>query len=267
MLIFDGVSLNIEGREVISDISFKIGKGEFVALIGANGAGKTSLSKLCNGLLKPTSGVVNVRGMDTKRTKTSEIAKFTGFLFQNPDRQICQNCVRDEIAFGLRCIMDDETEIGRRAEATIERFGFDGGATPFTLSRGERQILALASLLAAGPELLILDEPTTGLDYRECMKVMECVEEEVRTGTTILMVTHDMEIVQDFARRVLVLNGGILLDDAPVRKIMKDVKLLDRASLLPAQIAGLALRLGAEYEDVFTVNEMAAMIEARAGAK
>lgn len=267
MLTFDGVSLSIEGREVLSDVSFKIGKGDFVALIGANGAGKTSLSKLCNGLLKPTDGVVTVRGLDTKRTKTSQIAKFTGFLFQNPDRQICQNSVREEIAFGLRCVMEDETEITRRTEETTSRFGFDGGEAAFALSRGERQMLALASILAAGPELLILDEPTTGLDYRECMKVMGFVEDEVRAGTTVLMVTHDMEIVQDFARRALVLNGGVLLDDAPVREIMKNRELLDSASLLPAQIAGLALRLGADYKDVFTVGEMAAMIEAKAGAK
>lgn len=264
MLTFDGVSLNRDGLDVIKNVSFKIEGGDFAALIGANGAGKTTLSKLCNGLLKPTSGTVTVRGLDTKKTKTSQIAQFTGFLFQNPDRQICQNSIRGEIAFGLKCVMNDENEIKRITEETIERFGFNGEKDPFTLSRGERQILVLASLLATGPELLILDEPTTGLDYRECMKVMGLIAGINAAGTTVLMVTHDMEIVQDFARRVLVLDGGVLTADAGVREVMKNLEVLNKASLLPAQIAGLALRLGAGFEDVYTVEEMAKKIEAGA---
>lgn len=267
MLIFDGVSLSVGGMDVLDNVSFRINKGDFIALMGANGAGKTSLSKLCCGLLKPTSGTVTVKGADTKKTKTSQIAKFTGFLFQNPDRQICRNSIREEIAFGLRCVMDDEKEIGRRVEGTLERFGFEGGRNPFTLSRGGRQILALASLLAARPELLILDEPTTGLDYRECVKVMGHVAACNREGTTVLMVTHDMEIAQDFAKRALVLGCGRLLADAPVRAVMKNSETLDRASLMPAQIAGLAERLGPDFDDVFTIGEMASRIEAKAGAK
>lgn len=267
MLIFNDVSLNVAGRNVIDKVSCRINKGDFVALMGANGAGKTSLCKLSCGLLKPTSGTVTVRGADTRKTKTSKIAKFTGFLFQNPDRQICRNSVREEIAFGLRCVMDDENEIARRAEDTLERFGFDGDRDPFALSRGERQILALASLLAARPELLILDEPTTGLDYRECVRVMEHVAGCNSAGATVLMITHDMEIAQDFAKRALVLGEGGLLADAPVRAVMKNSGILERASLMPAQIAGLAERLGPGFEDVFTVGGMAARIEAKAGAK
>lgn len=267
MLIFDDVSLRIGGLNVIDRVSFRINKGDFVVLMGANGAGKTSLGKLCCGLLKPTSGAVTVRGLDTRKTKTSQIAKFTGFLFQNPDRQICRNSIREEIAFGLRCVTGDESVIARRVEDTLERFGFDGGRDPFTLSRGGRQILALASLLAARPELLILDEPTTGLDYRECVRVMEHVAESNRTGTTVLMVTHDMEIAQDFARRAMVLGGGGLLANASVNAVMKNSEIMGRSSLMPAQIAGLAARLGAGFEDVFTVSGMASGIEAKAGAK
>lgn len=267
MLIFDDVSLRIGSLNVLGGLSFRINKGDFVALMGANGAGKTSLSKLCCGLLRPTSGTVTARGVDIRKTKTSQIAKFTGFLFQNPDRQICRDSIRGEIGFGLRCVMDDESGIAQRVEDTLERFGLDGGRDPLTLSRGGRQMLALASLLAARPELLILDEPTTGLDYRERVRVMEHVADSNRAGTTVLMVTHDMEIAQDFARRALVLGGGRLLADAPVRAVMKNSEIMGRASLMPAQIAGLAARLGAGFEDVFTVSGMASKIEAKAGAK
>lgn len=264
MLIFDGVSLRRDGLDVIRNVSFRLGAGDFVAVIGANGAGKTTLSKLSNGLLKPTAGSVTVRGLDTKQTKTSQIAKFTGFLFQNPDRQICQNTIRAEIAFGLGFVLENKDEAECRTQETLERFGFDGGKDPFTLSRGERQMLVLASLLASRPQLLILDEPTTGLDYRECMKVMGLIAESNAQGATVLMVTHDMEIVQDFARRALVINDGILLADGPVSAVMKNREVLESASLLPAQIPALAMRLGGEFEDVRTVDEMSAKIEMKA---
>lgn len=267
MLNFDNVSLRRDGRDVINGVSFNVKKGDFVALIGANGAGKTTLSKLCNGLLKPSGGTVTVNGFDTMKTPTSRIAKFTGFLFQNPDRQICQNTVRAEIYFGLDCVLDDKDEAKRRTEETLVRFSFDGDKDPFTLSRGERQILVLASLLAVRPQLLLLDEPTTGLDYRECIKVMGLVEEINKRGTTVLMVTHDMEIVQDFAKRVMVLNDGRLLACGETSEMMRDTEILDKAALLPPQITGLALRLGEGFRGVSTVGEMSAKIAAMAGKK
>lgn len=264
MLTFDGVSLCRDGLDVIRNVSFKLDEGDFAAVIGANGAGKTTLSKLSNGLLKPTAGIVTVKGLDTRQAKTSQIARFTGFLFQNPDRQICQNTIHAEIAFGLGFVMENRDDVERRTQETLERFGFDGGKDPFTLSRGERQMLVLASLLAARPRFLILDEPTTGLDYRECMKVMGLIAESNAQGATVLMVTHDMEIVQDFAERALVINDGILLADAPVSAVMKNREVLERASLLPAQIPALAMRLGGDFADVRTVDEMSAKIEMKA---
>jgi energy-coupling factor transport system ATP-binding protein len=260
---FKNVSFGYEGGRTIKDVSFRLEKGDFAAIIGENGAGKTTISKLCNGLLKPASGSVTVNGMDTKTTRVSRIARSVGFLFQNPDRQICKNTIREEILFGLELTVDDPAERTRRLESALSEFGFDGSRNPFSMSRGERQRIALASLMACEPDVMILDEPTTGLDYRECMEIMEKIENRNRAGATVLMVCHDMEIVQDFARRVLVLAAGELIGDGPTGEIMTDTKLLSRASVAPAQIPQLALRFGDEFKGVFTIDRMVSAIERR----
>ncbi|MDR1916690.1 MAG: energy-coupling factor ABC transporter ATP-binding protein [Synergistaceae bacterium] len=261
MLRFDGVSFYRGSEKIINDVSFEIDRGDFAALLGENGAGKSTLCRLCNGLLKPDSGRVTVCGNDTSSAKTSAIARNVGFLFQNPDRQLCQNTVRKEILFGLEHVLSDRAEMESRTEEMLEMFSLDGKRDPFGMSRGERQQVALASILACKPQLLILDEPTTGLDYRECVTIMGIISRLNAEGTTILMVSHDMEVVGDFAERALVLSGGRLVADAPVRRIMKDAQILDSASLLPAQIPALAMSLGDNFSDVFTVDDMAAQVE------
>jgi energy-coupling factor transport system ATP-binding protein len=262
LLRFEKVCFGYGGETALEDVSFEIGRGEFVALLGENGAGKSTLCRLCNGLLKPSSGTVWVQGRNTKEVKVSATARSVGYLFQNPDRQLCQNTVREEILFGLEYALAPDgraSEKERRCEETLALFSLDGNRAPFTMSRGERQQVALASVLARKPPFLILDEPTTGLDYRECMTIMAVLSRLHREGTTVLMISHDMEVVADFAGRVLVLNRGRLIGDGPVKKVMKNKPLLDRASLLPAQIPALALALGPGFEDVFTLDDMAAL--------
>jgi len=289
MLKFEHAGFSYQGGgahpgAVLQDISFELLSGEFAVLLGENGAGKTTLCKLANGLLKPTSGRVLAAGEDTKTTRVSRIARKLGYLFQNPDRQLCRNTVREEILFGLefafaekntrtvrtkaeraRAAAELEAEKNLRCEEMLELFGLDGNKDPFGLSRGERQQCALATVLARRPELLILDEPTTGLDYRECMAIMEVIVTLNSGGTTVLMITHDMEVAADFARRALVLSGGELIGDGPVREILKDRSLLRRASLLPPQIASLALsvssRRGDSFSGVFSLDEMSAAVE------
>jgi energy-coupling factor transport system ATP-binding protein len=267
MLRFERVSFSYApgGEGTIRDLSFVIGAGEFVALLGENGAGKSTLCRLCNGLLKPSGGRVFLAAQDTRLVKTSLLARRAGYLFQNPDRQLCQNTVREEILFGLDYVLagmapeELEAEKQRRLEEMLELFGLDGNRDPFGLSRGERQQTALASVLARRPEILILDEPTTGLDYRECVTIMDLISRLHAGGTTVLMISHDMEVVADYARRILVLNRGALIGDGPVREIMGNAELLGRASLLPAQIPALGMILGGIYRPAFSVEEMAAL--------
>lgn len=258
MLTFDKVSFAYpDAKETISHLSFHIEKGEMVSLIGSNGAGKSTISRLANGLLLPTAGKVYVDGADTQRTKTSAIAKKVGFLFQNPDRQICQNSVYDEIAFGLKVQGFSKEETDRRTKEVLETFSLKGDWFPFTRSRGERQRIALASVLVTKPELVILDEPTTGLDYRECIMIMDYLTQLNKTeNVTVLMVSHDMELVQEYAKRVLVLTRGRLVGDGNTNAIMKDMSILSKANVIPAQIPTLALKFGDRFSDVYTIEEM-----------
>ena len=278
MITAEHVSYAYRGNvRTVSDLSFHIEKGEFVSLLGENGAGKTTAVKLIAGLLRPSEGRMTVNGLDTAKTKVSERAKQVGFLFQNPDRQICENTVRDEIAFGLRAVWGKkETDrIRERTDELLEVFGFRGDEDPFSLSRGHRQQVALASTLAPRPAVLLLDEPTTGLDYRECTRIMEFIRRLNETeGTTVVMVCHDMEIVLDYARRALVMAGGRLLDDGPVKEIFRDAPLLEKASLLPPQIVQIAGRLGGEFagaDDAETLSsliaEAAKKTESKGGGK
>lgn len=254
--------------ELIHGISLSIEDGEFVALTGENGAGKSTFSKLLAGILKPSDGKICVNGIDTKKVKNSMLAKTTGFLFQNPDRQLCTYTVRDEIAFGQKALKTGtEEEISKRTEKIIERFGFNPDEAPFSLSRGQRQRLALASIIAVEPKVMILDEPTTGLDYKECMEIMSAVKELNKNGTTVIMVCHDMELVLDFARRMIVLADGKIEADGKTLEIMRSKKILQKASLLPPQIIQIALELEEKFpgrfnfENVRTADELAAKIQ------
>lgn len=254
--------------ELIHGISLSIEDGEFVALTGENGAGKSTFSKLLAGILKPSDGKISVNGIDTKKAKNSVLAKTTGFLFQNPDRQLCTYTVRDEIAFGQKALKTGtEEEISKRTEKIIERFGFNPDEAPFSLSRGQRQRLALASIIAVEPKVMILDEPTTGLDYKECMEIMSAVKELNKNGTTVIMVCHDMELVLDFARRMIVLANGKIEADGKTLEIMRSKEILQKACLLPPQIIQIALELEEKFpgrfnfENVRTADELAAKIQ------
>ena len=244
----------------VQDVSFHIEKGEFAAILGANGAGKTTTVRLMDGLLKPTSGRVLIHGADTATSPVSERARRVGFLFQNPDRQICKNTVREEILFGLKTVRGEESEeaLNARCEAVLKDFGFTGEEEPFSLSRGQRQRVALASILAVEPEVLILDEPTTGLDYLECCHIMDRIRRmNEEQQVTVVMVCHDMEVVLDYATRALVMSGGRLLADGPVKEVFRDTELMERASILPPQMIGLSLRLGEGFGQASSPDEMA----------
>lgn len=268
MIKMQDVCFDYEGLQVLSGINLTINKGDFVALVGPNGAGKSTFSKLINGLNKPASGSVVTKGMDTRKTRTSQLAKYVGFLFQNPDRQLCCNTIREEILFGLTLCLTDKQDIQRRLDETMSNFDFDPDKNPLTASRGERQRIALASLLALTPELLILDEPTTGLDYTECMRILALIKKLNREqGTTVLMVSHDMEVVRDFADRVLVLSNGNITADGTAHQVLRDENVLRDAALLPPQIMALSQQLGADFDDVDTCEDMVHYIMERKATK
>ncbi len=245
MIEFKDVSASYDGElAVLENVSFTINDGEFVAFVGTNGAGKSTTMRLMNGLLKPTAGEVLIDGVSTRDLKTSELAEKVGFLFQNPDRQICCNTVREELMFGFKAQGREDADACARVDALIERFGFDADAEPFLLNRGARQLLALASIIALETPIVVLDEPTTGLDFRECSKVMELIAGLNVRGKTVIMVCHDMEVTADYAKRVIAMTQGKVVGDGPTFEVFRDRSILERAHLLPPQIVDISLQLG-----------------------
>ncbi len=251
------------GMAAVDGVNLKIEDGEFVAIIGSNGAGKSTVSRLIRGLLKPEAGSVLVDGADTKDMRASALAGKMGFLFQNPDRQICKNTVMEELLFTLACAKVEKEARASLAEEMIETFGIPADADPTALSRGERQRVALMSTFVSRPATLILDEPTTGLDYRECALIMDAIAEKNRAGTTVVMVCHDMEVVLDYAKRAIVMDRGKIVGDGAPAEVF--YALPRAARILPPQIIELSLALNRVLGDVSTVDEMADAIEARRG--
>ena len=276
MIEFRDVHASYDGeRAVLKGVSFTIGDGEFVSFVGTNGAGKSTTMRLMNGLLKPTAGEVLVDGESTEGLKVSQLARKVGFLFQNPDRQICCNTVREELEFGFRALGTLDGAARARVDEVIGRLGFGPDDDPFLLNRGTRQLLALASIVVLEPSIVILDEPTTGLDFRECERVMQIVGELHRKGSTIVMVCHDMEVVADYAERVIVMNAGTVVDDGPTFEVLRRPETLARASLVPPQVAGISMGAvaldpalaGTPVAEANTLDEMVrAVMSASAGA-
>ena len=250
------------GGASVDNLDMTVYPGELVAIVGQNGAGKTTATKLLNGLLKPASGEVRIAGLDTRKVPVSQIARHVSTLFQNPDRQLCRDTVLDEVAFSLELQGVDENKARQQAGTVIERFGLPADEAPFSLSRGQRQMVALASVVVTSPQVIVLDEPTSGLDYRECMTVMETVREQAERGCAVIMVCHDMEVVSDFAERVVVMANGHILDRGPARDMFANRKLMREASITPPQVIDLSERLAATCSPAFSgISEVSGIVE------
>lgn len=249
------------GQAGIEGINLTVRAGEILAVVGQNGAGKTTFTKLLNGLIKPSAGVVRIAGLDTRTTPVSALASHAATLFQNPDRQLCRNTVVEEISFGLE-LQGVAAETAReRARHVAATFGLPENASPFNLSRGQRQMVALASVVTLEPELIILDEPTSGLDYRECMTVMETVRQRALDGAAVVMVCHDMEVVSDFADTLAVMAEGRLIEVGPSREVFANDALLAHARIAAPCVPALGKRLAARFHPSFAhITEVADLV-------
>ena len=244
------------GQAGIEGIDLTVHAGEILAVVGQNGAGKTTFTKLLNGLIKPSAGVVRIAGLDTRTTPVSVLASHAATLFQNPDRQLCRNTVVDEISFGLELQGAPADAARERARHVAAAFGL-----PENASRGQRQMVALASVVALGPELIILDEPTSGLDYRECMTVMETVRQRAIDGAAVVMVCHDMEVVSDFADTLAVMTEGRLIEVGPSREVFANDALLAHARIAAPCVPALGKRLAARFHPSFAhITEVADLV-------
>jgi energy-coupling factor transport system ATP-binding protein len=233
------------GVEALKGVPLTIKNGEFVAIMGQNGAGKTTLVKHFNGLLKPTKGRVLIDGVDTTKTSVATLARNVGFVFQNPDNQLFSETVEDEIAFALRNFGFKENVIKKRVTWALNLLGLTQyrKTSPFMLSGGERKRVALASVLAWNPKILMLDEPTIGQDYQQKEKLRQFILQMKAQRKTVIIVTHDVEFVAECNPRVLLMRDGKIVADGEARKVLTSPEVLLQASIVPPQIAQIFLTL------------------------
>jgi energy-coupling factor transport system ATP-binding protein len=248
------------GVVALEGVDLTVRRGEFLAVLGQNGSGKTTLVKHFNGLLKPTEGTALVGGEETAKQGLRRLGQTVGYVFQNPDHQIFSDTVFDEVAFGPKIRDMDEEEIKERVEEALAAVSLDGRGDedPFGLTKGERQRVAVASVLAVRPEVLILDEPTTGLDYAEQHSMMDLVRNLNEAGSTIIAVTHTMWVVAEYAHRAVVIRDGRVAMQGTVREVFAEEDELREASLRPPHIVSFGNALG---YPVLSVEEMLKVTE------
>lgn len=226
-------------KNVLNNINLSINKGEMVGLLGPNGSGKTTLAMLMVGLLKPDQGLVRVNNMDPQINKGKLLQKI-GFLFQNPEHQLFCDSVYSELVYGL------EREEGIVVDEIVQIMGLEKfkNKHPLTLSRGERQRVATATALVKKPEILIIDEPTTGQDWSRVRSFMNMVKKLNQDGVTVILITHDMRVAAEYCQRLVIIKDGSILLDGDTRSVFSQSDLLKKASLKLPPISQVSFKAG-----------------------
>jgi energy-coupling factor transporter ATP-binding protein EcfA2 len=246
VLIVEDIHFSYDsGIEALKGVSLTVRKGEFVAIMGQNGAGKTTLVKHFNGLLKPTCGKVRVNDVETTKTSVAALARNVGFVFQNPDHQLFSETVEEEIAFALKNFGYEPGVIENRITWAVNLLGLTQyrKTSPFMLSGGERKRVALASVLAWDPEILILDEPTIGQDHQQKENLRQFIMQMQTRGKTIVIVTHDVEFVAECNPRVVLMREGKIVADGEGKDILTNPEILEQSSIVLPQIAQVFVQL------------------------
>ncbi|WP_050901756.1 ABC transporter ATP-binding protein [Microbacterium testaceum] len=256
----EGLRLSRGRTPVLHGIDLEVAAGEFVAVVGANGAGKTTLVQAIAGVLRPPPGTVRVDGLDVGRTRARTLARHVGFVFQNPEHQFIATTVLDEIAHGLRAQRLGDAEVRRRAEELLARFGLadKAGIHPFLLSGGQKRRLSVGTALVGGARLLVLDEPTFGQDRARAEELLTLLDDLREDGTTIIVVTHDMQVVAEHADRLIVVDEGRIAADGLVADAFSDPALIARAGLRtpPLREAFAGLRRHPELATVERLRDL-----------
>jgi len=234
------------GVKALKGITLEIKEGEFIAIIGQNGSGKTTLAKHFNGLLKPTSGRVTINGNDTRYLTIYELSRSVGFCFQNPDSQIFASCVLEEVSFGPKNYKFPASKMNKNVAEALEAVKLKGyeDKDPFVLTKGERQRIAVASILSMKPDIMVFDEPTTGLDYNQTVSMMELIKRLNGEDCTIIIITHSMWVASRYAQRCVVMAEGNILVDGSTHEVFSKETILKKASLIPPDIVRLGNSLG-----------------------
>lgn len=230
MLKFTDVSFQYPNKTIaVKSVSLDIAAGELVAIAGRNGSGKTTLTKLGMSLLKPSSGTITFRGQDTRHYTPADMARHVGYVFQNPDRQIFRDTVAAEVSYGPRQLGFADVKVQETVAKALAVTGLEelAGAYPRALSKGLRQRVAIASALAMEPEILILDEPTSGQDIQASHTLMELLSGLNGSGCTIILVTHNMELLARYCKRAVIMDQGSKVFDGSVRELFGQSRDID----------------------------------------
>lgn len=254
-------------RVILDNIDLVIAENDFIAILGQNGSGKTTLLKNISGLLRPAQGRILIRGKDAGKMGVAEIAGEIGFVMQESDRQLFESTVYDEVAFSLKrkAAADAKDAVRQKTEEALAAVGLldKQDAFPLALNRAERIKTVFASVLAMGPRIIMLDEPVAGQDYRGSRMVMDLIAALHRQNRTIIMVTHNIDIAAEYARRVIVMNSGrVVMDGSPADVFCREEELAG-AGILPPHITRLSGRLRREIpleQDALLPAELAEML-------
>lgn len=247
ILEFKDVSFGYQpNQQTLKGVSFKIHEGEMISIVGKNGAGKSTISKLISGFYSPTSGTIEFKGEDLRQQTIKERAEKIGLVMQNPNQMISKTMIFDEVAFGLRIRGVNEEEVKRRVYETLKICGlYPYRNWPISaLSFGQKKRVTIASILVLNPEILILDEPTAGQDLKHYTEIMEFLKELNERGITIIMITHDMHLMLEYTTRALVITHGELVGDDRTWHVLTNDELIKTAHLKRTSLYELANRIG-----------------------
>jgi len=236
-----------EGQPILKDLSLTIPKGQRLAIVGKNGAGKSTLAKAICGFIQ-TEGTYFSKGEDIKGDSVKERAERVGYVLQNPNQMISTNMIFDEVALGLRLRNVPEDQIESRVHQALKTCGlYEFRKWPISaLSYGQKKRVTIASILVLGPDVLVLDEPTAGQDQRNYTEIMDFLDELHQKGHTIVMITHDMQLMLDYSDRAVVVMDGQVLADLTPAELLTQPEILRRANLKETSIFALANRLGVD---------------------
>ncbi len=261
-VVFENVEFGYhDGNLALKGVNLEIRRGEFVALIGPNGSGKTTLLSCLIGLNRPTAGRILINGQDIRKRGVAEQAQVVGYLFQNPDYQLFTDTVYEEVAFGLKNRQTRPDDIDKRVDQALEMMELSEyhDRHPHSLSRGQRQRLAVASILSMEPDIIVLDEPTTGQDRGHLNKFLARMKMLNKAGKTIILISHDMGVVAEYASRTIVMKDGGILMDAGTREVFSRPDILGEASIEPhllARACNDARGAGGDIPVLLTVGEL-----------
>ena len=241
------------GKEILHGVSFKVNKGEMVSIVGRNGAGKSTISKLICGFYKPTEGQILFNGRDLINDTIKERAEKIGIVMQNPNQMISKTMIFDEVALGLKVRGVPEEEIKNRVFETLKICGlYEFRNWPISaLSFGQKKRVTIASILVLNPEVIILDEPTAGQDFKHYTEIMEFLKELNKKGVTIVMITHDMHLMLEYTNRAIVLSNGLKLAEDIAANVLTDEEVINKANLKETSLYELAVKAKLENPRMF----------------